>query len=428
MATKEEWLAYLELLKKIGETLEGLTALEEEKILAVTKGDLPTVDEIMKKEQAFSMTLRGYEQKRGKLLGTLGVSSVKLGDLSDELPEEVRVYGKRIINQLKTRYEGYKIASNLARINLEAGLDQLETLTGQKVEYKKAAVKTEPVARRDMNGAPLKTMSPEMKKLMEMKIQERGQLSALENIATETVEDSAEGALRQGLLRQESTVSQVSSKVFEAARRQEVSADEVEKKKALAERLTQEKKVKVSEAEERALAEKALADRKALQAKAVADRKALSEKKTADRKALAEKAAADKKALQAKYEADKKALADKAAGVTGEVVKEKKFSKLSQFIRKKKPVETEVAAVSVSEEMEETGTEGTLEKSENKRTTATMPPKEVVNSLRKSKEEEALGGKKSGTVGNTKLNVGQEVLKNQQQKSETVSKSTTFRA
>lgn len=58
------WRKYLSLLESLGGTLEELTGMEQEKTKAVSKGDLPAVEELMKREQVISLSLRGLEQRR----------------------------------------------------------------------------------------------------------------------------------------------------------------------------------------------------------------------------------------------------------------------------------------------------------------------------------------------------------------------------
>ena len=75
------WKDYLKLLDQLGGTLDKLTEIERTKTAAVTKGDLNAVEECMKQEQVMSLSLRGTEQKREKLLAQLGLSGVPLREL-----------------------------------------------------------------------------------------------------------------------------------------------------------------------------------------------------------------------------------------------------------------------------------------------------------------------------------------------------------
>lgn len=132
---KQDWLDYFDLLGKLADTLEELAVLQEEKTVCVNKGNLPKIDEIMKKEQAFSMTLRGYEQKRLKTLALLAVPPGPVGDLHKSMPMEVRVQGKKVVENLQGKYAHYRETADIAKGTLEAHLEQLEEITGTISNY-----------------------------------------------------------------------------------------------------------------------------------------------------------------------------------------------------------------------------------------------------------------------------------------------------
>ena len=61
------WQGYLKLLRDLTHTLEQLTRVEREKNEAAAAGDVQGVEACMKREQAMSMSLRGYDQKRDEI-------------------------------------------------------------------------------------------------------------------------------------------------------------------------------------------------------------------------------------------------------------------------------------------------------------------------------------------------------------------------
>ena len=63
------WQDYLKLLRDLSHTLEQLTQVEREKNEAAAAGDVQGVEACMKREQAMSMSLRGYDQKRTAKIG-----------------------------------------------------------------------------------------------------------------------------------------------------------------------------------------------------------------------------------------------------------------------------------------------------------------------------------------------------------------------
>ena len=64
---------YLNFLEELEHTLQQLVDVEQKKAAAVSARDLDALNDCMKREQAFSMTLKGFEQKRARLLAALGL-------------------------------------------------------------------------------------------------------------------------------------------------------------------------------------------------------------------------------------------------------------------------------------------------------------------------------------------------------------------
>ena len=96
------WQEYLKLLDNLGNTLEKLTEIERSKTAAVSGGNLHGVEECMKQEQVISLSLRGMDQKREKMLAQLEVQS------------------------LSRKYEVFRSASEVARNTLECNLHAIE--------------------------------------------------------------------------------------------------------------------------------------------------------------------------------------------------------------------------------------------------------------------------------------------------------------
>ena len=69
---------YLQYLEDLADTLEQMAEVTKAKNKAARAGDLVTVESLMKKEQVFSMTLRGMDIKRDKMLAEMGLQGVPL--------------------------------------------------------------------------------------------------------------------------------------------------------------------------------------------------------------------------------------------------------------------------------------------------------------------------------------------------------------
>ena len=122
------WQGYLKLLRDLTHTLEQLTRVEREKNEAAAAGDVQGVEACMKREQAMSMSLRGYDQKRDVMLAELGLAGVKLSGLADRAPEELRLETKAAAEELRRQYEIFQAASGAARNTLEVNLRAIERM------------------------------------------------------------------------------------------------------------------------------------------------------------------------------------------------------------------------------------------------------------------------------------------------------------
>ena len=121
-----QWRDYLAHMESLGQRLDELTELERVKIRAVGSGDLEALDECMKKEQVISLSLRGMDQKRNRLMGELGITGVHLRNLVDHAPDELKWETKEAAEKLRQKYELFRSASSVARNTLECNLHAIE--------------------------------------------------------------------------------------------------------------------------------------------------------------------------------------------------------------------------------------------------------------------------------------------------------------
>lgn len=120
------WQDYLKLMRSLSRTLEQLSQVERDKDDAASRGDLPGVEECMKREQVLSLSLRGYDQKRDAMLAALGLQGIALRDLERHSPEELRLETKAVAEELRRKYAIFQTASKAARDTLEINLRAIE--------------------------------------------------------------------------------------------------------------------------------------------------------------------------------------------------------------------------------------------------------------------------------------------------------------
>ena len=109
-------------LSELRQELERLTQLQPQKIDAVRAHDLDVLNDCMKQEQAISLSLRGLEQKREKLLQALGLSGVSLLELDRHFPPEQRGAVAQATEGVRKQYRLLCSAQEAARTVIEKDL------------------------------------------------------------------------------------------------------------------------------------------------------------------------------------------------------------------------------------------------------------------------------------------------------------------
>ena len=119
---------YLALLEELRGSLDQLTGLAKEKNAAVLKDDLLALDEVLKQEQALSLSLRGLEQRRERMLREMELAGVPLRELAGHAPEELYQETKDAAETLRQKYDVFQAASEVARHTLECNLRAIEKM------------------------------------------------------------------------------------------------------------------------------------------------------------------------------------------------------------------------------------------------------------------------------------------------------------
>ena len=116
----------LDRLEELEHTLQQLVDVEQKKSAAISAREQEALNASMKREQAFSMTLKGFEQKRARLLAALGLEDVALRVLASrcapELREAARLMSELRINQFRI----LSSAQEPSRILMESRLRLIE--------------------------------------------------------------------------------------------------------------------------------------------------------------------------------------------------------------------------------------------------------------------------------------------------------------
>lgn len=120
--------AIIELFDKITDTLVQLAELNREKAAAVRKDDLMALNEVLRQEQALTLAMRGFEQKRTELLSQFELTSVPLSDVPKKFPRELQLRAKNTVDRLQNEYQIYRSTAEVARDTLECNLHEIEKI------------------------------------------------------------------------------------------------------------------------------------------------------------------------------------------------------------------------------------------------------------------------------------------------------------
>ena len=125
---RNDFQEYLAFLKALGNTLDEITRVEQEKTEFVRTDDLDGLNECLKREQALSLTMRSHDQKRETALRSLGLEGVPLRSLMDHAPAQDYEETKQTVEQLCRQYALFRGAYEVARDTLECNLHQIEKM------------------------------------------------------------------------------------------------------------------------------------------------------------------------------------------------------------------------------------------------------------------------------------------------------------
>lgn len=122
----ELYQEYLGLLDELSRILAQLTETAAQKADAVRHDDLARLNDVITKEQALSLALRGCEQKRGILLSRLGLGEMPLTALADQYPPALRPAARAAAESLRRHFTIFHSTAETARSLLERNLHQID--------------------------------------------------------------------------------------------------------------------------------------------------------------------------------------------------------------------------------------------------------------------------------------------------------------
>lgn len=119
-----------ELLEESAEIYKNFLELEYKKYDAVIKDDIVTLNDIVSKEQVIYLKIRGLEQKREKLIDSMGMSGKTLKEIIDTSVDEKNILIEEYDKLNNILYELKKITDRCKTL-LEVRLHRIDKAMSQ---------------------------------------------------------------------------------------------------------------------------------------------------------------------------------------------------------------------------------------------------------------------------------------------------------
>ncbi len=132
-----------DFLKEGTQLYSNLLDLEYEKYDAVIKADIKTLDDIVAKEQAYYMKMRGNEQKREKMLEKKGLEGKTLREIIDMSQGEEKTMLNDAYNELNELLKEVKKINGMCRTLIEVRLRRVDNALNELGEKENTYTDTE---------------------------------------------------------------------------------------------------------------------------------------------------------------------------------------------------------------------------------------------------------------------------------------------
>lgn len=114
--------AFQELIQQFIELFDRMNPLEQSKLDVVKRNRVSELEEIIKKEQAEIMALRGLDQRRERLQEELGWKDMTFQEILKQLPEEQQAEIKPLFDELSLRVSSFQSVTESSRTMMEVNL------------------------------------------------------------------------------------------------------------------------------------------------------------------------------------------------------------------------------------------------------------------------------------------------------------------
>ena len=91
---------FISLMKEMTQFFDAFQLIEKQKLEAAASNDILRLEEIMKKEQAEILVLRGFERKQQEIQAQMGCSGLTFREMIDRAPEQEKAELENLYSRL----------------------------------------------------------------------------------------------------------------------------------------------------------------------------------------------------------------------------------------------------------------------------------------------------------------------------------------
>lgn len=123
---------FAELMKNFIELFDRMIPLEQEKLEVVKQNQVSKLEELIKKEQAEVMALRGLDQKREAMQKELGFEGMTFQEILGKLPEQESAGMKELFDALGERVGSFQRITESSKTLMEVNLHAINKAVAKK--------------------------------------------------------------------------------------------------------------------------------------------------------------------------------------------------------------------------------------------------------------------------------------------------------
>lgn len=123
--------SFQQLIRQFIALFDRMIPLEQSKLDVVSQNQITLLEDIIKKEQAEIMALRGLDQKRERLQAELGWKDLTFQEILKHLPEEQQMEMKQLFDDLAGRVKSFQTITESSKTMMEVNLHAINQVIAQ---------------------------------------------------------------------------------------------------------------------------------------------------------------------------------------------------------------------------------------------------------------------------------------------------------